>query len=113
MLSTHQIELINSIWNCYVNASPANEHLRVDALNALCLLASNSVGVLSTLVDKVTLDPLLDCLSDSNSHVQHTALTMFAMLVSDSAFKLVSEKVSRVQTRLSVSLPQLRQVVAM
>ena len=32
-LATHHTELLNSIWNCYVNAHSGNENLRVDALN--------------------------------------------------------------------------------
>ena len=60
---------------------------------ALCFLGSNSPGVISSLIEKVSLEPLLECLSDSNSHVQHTALAMFAMLVHDSAFKFIPEKV--------------------
>ena len=60
---------------------------------ALCLLSSHSISIFLTLINKVGIDALLDCLSSNNGQVQQAILTMIAMLVNESGLKGIPEKV--------------------
>lgn len=57
------------------------------------MLTSHSTHIFSTLIDKVSIDPILDCLSHTNSHIQHVMITMISMLVNDTNMKSFAEKV--------------------
>ena len=57
------------------------------------MLASHSINIFLTLLDKVGVDPILDCLSTNNSQIQQSMLTMIAMLVNESSLKNIPEKV--------------------
>jgi hypothetical protein len=62
---------------------------------ALCMLASHSISIFLTLLEKVGVDPILDCLSTNNCHIQQSMLTMIAMLVNESSLKNIPEKVNK------------------
>jgi hypothetical protein len=57
------------------------------------MLASHSINVFLTLIEKVGIDTVLDCLSTNNSQVQQSMLTMIAMLINESNMKNIPEKV--------------------
>jgi hypothetical protein len=57
------------------------------------MLSSHSINVFTSLIDKVGIDPILDCLSSGNSHVQQPVLTMLTMLLNESSSRVVPEKV--------------------
>jgi hypothetical protein len=57
------------------------------------MLSSHSTNIFSTLIDKVSIDSILDCLSHNNSHIQHIMITMISMLINDTNMKSFSEKV--------------------
>lgn len=57
------------------------------------MLSSHSVNIFLTLLEKVGVDPILDCLSISNSHIQQSMLTMVAMFINESSLKNIPEKV--------------------
>lgn len=63
-------------------------------VKALSMLASHSIGVFTSLIDKMGLDPVLDCLSNANSHIQQPVLTMISMLLSENA-RSIPEKVTK------------------
>jgi hypothetical protein len=56
------------------------------------MLSSHAVSVFVTLIDKIGADQILECLSNSNFHIQHIVLTMISMLVNDSNLKSIPEK---------------------
>lgn len=56
------------------------------------MLSSHSIGVFTLLIDKMGLDPVLDCLSSGNSQVQQPVLTMISMLLSENS-RTLPEKV--------------------
>ena len=59
------------------------------------MLSSHSINVFSTLIEKVGIEPILDCLSINNPHIQISMLTMLAMLSNEtSSLKTIPEKVS-------------------
>lgn len=58
------------------------------------MLSSHSIGVFTLLIDKMGLDPVLDCLSSGNSHVQQPVLTMISMLLSENS-RTLPEKVEK------------------
>ncbi len=58
------------------------------------MLSSHSINIFTTLIDKVGVEPIFDCLTSSNSNIQQTMLTMIAMLANDSNLKSIPEKVS-------------------
>ena len=88
----NQSEVVNAIWSCYSH-SANNEQLRVAALKALCMLSSHSVNIVLTLIDKIGVDPLLECLSSNNGLQQQAMLTMISILVKDGPSKSIPEKV--------------------
>lgn len=57
------------------------------------MLASHSVGIFTTLIDKVGVDSVLECLSHNNGHIQIPVLTMISMLLNESSLKSLPEKV--------------------
>jgi len=61
------------------------------------MLSSHSINVFLTLIEKVGIDTLLDCLTTNNSQVQQSMLTMIAMLINESNLKNIPEKVRIIQ----------------
>ena len=57
------------------------------------MLSSHSINVFLTLIEKVGIDTLLDCLTTNNSQVQQSMLTMISMLINESNMKNIPEKV--------------------
>lgn len=62
------------------------------------MLASHSINVFLTLIEKVGIDTVLECLSTNNSQVQQSMLTMIAMLINESNMKNIPEKVWKIKT---------------
>lgn len=89
---SNQSEVVNSIWSCYSH-SANNEQLRIVSLKAICMLASHSINIFLTLIEKVGVEPILECLSTNNSQIQQSMLTMLAMLSNESSLKNIPEKV--------------------
>ena len=88
----NQSEIVNALWSCFTH-SGNNEQLRIDALNALCMLSYHSINIFITLIDKVGVDSVLDCLSHNNTHIQQIMLTMISILVNEASAKSFPEKV--------------------
>jgi len=87
----NQAEVVNVIWSCFSH-SANNEQLRVGALRALCMLASHSPNIGLTLIDKIGVEALLDCLGSNNSHIQQIMLTLIAITVHEGHLKSFPEK---------------------
>ena len=57
------------------------------------MLSSHSISVFVSLIDKTGVETILECLSNSNSQIQHVTLTMISMLSSEPNSKNLPEKV--------------------
>lgn len=58
------------------------------------MLSSHSISIFTTLIERVSADPILECLSSSNTHIQQSMLTMLSMLSNDPSLKTLPEKVT-------------------
>ncbi len=87
----NQAEWVNALWSCFSH-SANNEQLRVAALRALCMLASHSASIGLSLVDKVGVEAILECLSSNNSQIQQVMLTLVTIPVNEGHLKSFPEK---------------------
>ena len=58
------------------------------------MLTSHSISVLVSLIDKTGVEAIMECLSNSNSQIQHVTLTMIAMLSNEPNTKSLPDKVN-------------------
>ena len=80
----NQAEVVSALWTCYT-FSTNTDQLRIAAIGALNMLAAHSAPIAATLVDKVGIDTLLDCMMHTNSEIQQGALTLLAIYANEPA----------------------------
>ncbi len=58
------------------------------------MLSSHSINIFLVLIEKLGVEPILDCLSSNKSQVQQYMLTMIAMLANEATLKSLPDKVN-------------------
>ncbi|KAL7887372.1 hypothetical protein AOLI_G00050930 [Acnodon oligacanthus] len=81
-----------ALWYLFTHSTV--DALRVSAMSALCRITRHSAGAFQSVIDKVGLPSILNCLVSGISRVQQHMLTMFAAMLASGAHlnRLVQDK---------------------
>uniref|UniRef100_A0A8C9SVW4 Unc-51 like kinase 4 n=1 Tax=Scleropages formosus TaxID=113540 RepID=A0A8C9SVW4_SCLFO len=96
------------LWYLFTHSTV--DSLRVTAISALCRVTRHSATAFQSVIDKVGLPAILDCLASGINRVQQYLLTMFAAILSHGANvqRLIQDRVSTVVRALESPFPMIR-----